>query len=59
MSMASSNGIGSGNSSSNDPASQSNPDEVLATHVSLVMDVDFDSMVIQGYAEYTVEIKVC
>lgn len=57
MSMASHSGNSS--SSSNDPASQSNPDEVLATHVSLVMDVDFDSMVIQGYAEYTVEIKVC
>ena len=42
----------------NDPASQSNPEEVAATHAKIVMDVDFDAKVIQGSVEYTVEIKV-
>ncbi|CAM9572360.1 unnamed protein product [Ascophyllum nodosum] len=41
-----------------DPASQSNPDEVVATHASMVLDVDFDDMIIQGSIEYTAEIKV-
>lgn len=42
-----------------DKASQSNPEEAAATHASLLMDVDFDTQVIQGSVEYTVEIMVC
>lgn len=42
----------------NDKASQSNPEEAAATHASLIMDVDFDTQVIQGSVEYTVEIMV-
>lgn len=42
----------------NDKASQSNPEEAVATHASVLMDVDFDTKVIQGSVEYTVEIMV-
>lgn len=42
-----------------DKASQSNPGEAAARHLSLLMDVDFDTQVIQATAEYTVEIMVC
>lgn len=42
----------------NDKASQSNPEEVAARHLSLLMDVDFDTQVIQATAEYSVEIMV-
>lgn len=42
-----------------DPASQANPTEALATHACIVLDVDFDAMVIRGSVEYTVEIQVC
>lgn len=41
-----------------DKASQSNPEVAAATHASLLMDVDFDTQVIQGSVEYTVEIMV-
>lgn len=43
----------------NDPASQANPTEAAATHAAIVMDVDFDTMVIRGSVDYTVEIQVC
>lgn len=42
----------------NDPASQSNPEEVSATHASILMDVDFDGKVIQASVAYTARINV-
>lgn len=41
-----------------DKASQSNPEEVAATHVSLLMDVDFNTQVIQATAQYEAEVMV-
>lgn len=42
----------------NDPASQANPTKAAATHAALILDVDFDTRVIRGSVEYTVEIQV-